>query len=381
MSRSNPEILGISKISREEAYRRVSLVTTHGIRGAAGIIGISRSSLQYSLKNIAKHYKMRPRIGVGYHPGHKPRYPVVGDAPTQAAQQPEEQKPLFKRPMELPAIIHGPKHVFLTDADGSFTFGAMGDTHLGSKYERLDVLEALYDAYEAAGITTVFHTGNWIDGEARFNVYDLHTRGMDAQCRYLAKVYPRRPGITTYAVAGDDHEGWYAQREGVDIGAYAEQKFREAGRTDWVNLGYMEAAVLLRNRNSGKDATISVVHPGGGSSYAVSYTIQKIIEGLDGGEKPSIGLYGHYHKMMFGNVRNVWAAQTGCTQDQTPFMRKKKIDAHVGGLIMRAVQHEPTGAIIRCSADYLRFYNRGFYNGRWSHSGDVTLPDRSLNGV
>lgn len=279
------------------------------------------------------------------------------------------------------AYLSGPVHSFTTEADNTFTFGACGDQHLGSKYSRLDVLESLYDAFAEAGCKTVFNTGNWIDGEARFNVHDLIVRGMDAQVRYLAKVYPQRPGITTYAVTGDDHEGWYAQREGVDIGRYAADAFRRAGRSDWVDLGYMEAPVGLVNKHSGKVSIISVVHPGGGSSYALSYAIQKIIESLDGGEKPSIGLYGHYHKLWSGNIRNVWCVQTGTTEDQTPFMRKKKLEAHVGGYICKATMDPRTGAIVRFSAECLRFFNKGYYAGRWSHSGPVNQSERVLTGL
>jgi hypothetical protein len=249
--------------------------------------------------------------------------------------------------------------------------------HNCSKYSRLDVIEALYDQFAAAGITRVYNAGNWIDGEASFNRHDLVVHGMDAQCRYLAEHYPRRDGITTYAVAGDDHEGWYAQREGVDIGRYAERVMRDAGRTDWVDLGYMEAPVLLQRRDSDKASVLAAVHPGGGSSYALSYSIQKIIESLDGGEKPAIGLYGHYHKLWAGNIRNVWCVQTGCTQDQTPFMRKKKLEAHVGGAIVEAYQCPETGAILRCRVELLRFFNKGFATDRWSHAGPVVHGHRA----
>jgi hypothetical protein len=279
------------------------------------------------------------------------------------------------------AYLEGPLHSFVTDADNTFTFGACGDQHMCSKYERLDVNEALYDAYAEAGVRTVFNTGNWIDGEARFNKHDLHTHGMAEQVRYLAKNYPRRAGIRTYAVAGDDHEGWYAQSTGVDIGRYAEQTFVDEGRSDWTNLGYMEAPVRIVNANSGKEAILSVVHPGGGSSYALSYAIQKIIESLDGGEKPAIGLYGHYHKMWQGNIRNVWCVQTGCGQDQTPFMRKKKLEAHVGGYLCKATMDPATGAIVRFRAEGMRYFNRGYYAGRWSHSGPVNKGERVSAGV
>ena len=120
-----------------------------------------------------------------------------------------------------PAFMAGELPVYRSRPDGTYLFGACGDNHLGSKYSRLDVLEQLYDWYAEEKVDRVFNTGNWIDGERRFNQHDLLVHGMDAQLRYLAKHYPRRKGITTYAVAGDDHEGWYAQDLGIDIGLRA----------------------------------------------------------------------------------------------------------------------------------------------------------------
>lgn len=276
-----------------------------------------------------------------------------------------------------PAFIGGPVFEYVSRPDNTFLFGATSDNHLGSKYERLDVLNALYDRFAEEGADRVFNAGNWIDGEARFNKFDLHVHGMDAQLAYLAAEYPQREGLITYAVAGDDHEGWYGQREGVDIGRYAENVMRQAKREDWVNLGYMEAHVKLVNANTGKSSMLAVVHPGGGSAYALSYSIQKIIESLDGGEKPAVGLYGHYHKLWAGNIRNVHCVQTGCTEDQTPFMRKKKLEAHVGGYLLGLKQDPETGAIPEMTATMLRYFNRGFYNHRWSHGSMPVLPGRS----
>lgn len=265
--------------------------------------------------------------------------------------------------------------------DNTYVFGAIGDSHLCSKYARLDVLNSLYDAFEKAGVDRVFHTGNYVDGETNFNRYDILVHGIDGQMRYLAENYPKKKGIKTYVVSGDDHEGWWAQREGINVGKYAENIMREAGRDDWVDCGYMEASFILRNANSGKTGSLLSMHPGGGSAYATSYTVQKIVESLEGGEKPDILLAGHYHKCETNLVRNVYTVQTGSQQDQTPFMRKKKIDSQIGGYIIEAEQDPATGAIIRCKCDLLRFFNRGYYedrNNRWSHSGDVVLPKRKL---
>lgn len=240
-----------------------------------------------------------------------------------------------------------------------FKFGALGDTHLYSKYERLDVLNCLYDIYAKEGIDTVYHTGNAVDGEFRFNQFDLRgPSGIGPQIEYFAKNYPKRDGITTQFITGDDHEGWWINREGVNIGKLMQDTAESMGRTDLKFIGHVETDIVLKAMNG--DAVMRVMHPGGGSAYATSYTAQKIVESFQGGEKPDILLIGHYHKLEYGYPREVHVVQTGCTQDQTPFMRKLKIQAHVGGTIVRFHQ-SPTGEINRFNVEFIPFYDRGFY--------------------
>jgi len=240
-----------------------------------------------------------------------------------------------------------------------FRFGFLTDTHNCSKYERLDALNAMYDLYKEEGIREVFHGGNLLDGECRFNKFDLLAHGVEAQCDYAAKNYPQRKGICTRFIAGDDHEGWWVQREGVNIGQVMQDRFEAAGRTDMKYIGYLEADIMLP-APKGK-TWIRLMHGGGGSAYALSYTAQKLVESFQGGEKPAVLLIGHYHKMDFCLPREVFCVQGGCFQDQTPFMRKNKIQAHVGGWICRLVQ-APDGHVSRFSAEFVRFYDRGFYD-------------------
>jgi len=292
------------------------------------------------------------------------------------------QPPLnLKAPGHQDAIEHAPAaswtkgHALeLTSfKDNTFLFGAAGDLHAGSKYCRWDVREALYEHFINEGAQCNFDTGNWIDGEAAFNRFDIEVHGVDRQCRHLAANHPR--GLPTYAVWGDDHEGWYVQREGINVGKYNERIMQEEGHA-WVDMGYMEAHVMLKNANSGKSVPMSVVHPGGGSAYAISYSIQKIVESLEGGEKPAVGLYGHYHKLMAALTRNVWWVQTGCQQDQTPFMRKKRLEAHVGGALIKLRQDPRDGTITSMTPELIRYFNKGYYaQRRWSKHDSVTgLP-------
>lgn len=247
-----------------------------------------------------------------------------------------------------------------------FRFAACGDMHLGSKYERLDALRAFYKILEKEGITTVYLTGNMIDGEARFNKYDIHTVGVDGQCKYFIDNYPQHKGITTYYITGDDHEGWYTQREGIDVGKYLERMAKDNGRGDLVYIGHMERDIHLK-ASHGK-TVIRLVHPGGGTAYAISYTMQKLIESYQGGEKPHIVLAGHYHKAEYIFLRNVHVIQTACFQDQTPFMRKKKIPAHVGGWIIEFTQSS-RGTILDFRTRYIPFLNKESYSkgGKWSY--------------
>jgi len=241
-------------------------------------------------------------------------------------------------------------------------FGVVSDAHLNSKYERLGVLNALYDLFEKEGIKNVFQAGNMIDGFARFNQFDVFNTGIDDQIKYWCEKYPQRKGITTHFITGDDHEGWYVQREHINIGQVMEDTARmHYGREDLHHLGYIEANVQIP---VGKRKTIiRIMHPGGGTAYAMSYQPQKIIESLQGGEKPDFLIIGHYHKSESGIIRNVPYIQAGCTEDQTPFMRKKHIKAHIGGWVVE-LQIAPEGYINRIKTEWIRFFNKKFYKTR-----------------
>jgi predicted phosphodiesterase len=243
-------------------------------------------------------------------------------------------------------------------------FGFVTDNHLGSKYERLDVLNRAYEHFQEVGIKTVFNAGNIIDGEARFNKFDIHTHGMQGQVDYFIRKYPRVEGITTHYITGDDHEGWYTQREGVNIGKFMQMQANEAGRNDLIYLGHMEHDVIIKKPHG--NCVIRVQHPGGGSSYAISYTSQKIVESFSSGEKPHVLLIGHYHKSAYNYIRGIHVVQGGCTMEQSPFMRKKRLDAHIGYWIIE-MKISDGGTVTNFRSEYVSFYDSGFYKKGWDY--------------
>ena len=243
-------------------------------------------------------------------------------------------------------------------------FGLTSDEHLGSKYHRDDVLNALFDIWESQGITDVYECGNMIDGEARFNKHDLLVHGMQNQVDFFVQNWPKRDGIKTHFITGDDHEGWYVQREGVNIGEFIQMCAEKAGRTDLEFLGHMEHDIIITAKQG--EARLRLVHAGGGSAYATSYSVQKIVESLTGGTKPSVMLVGHYHKAEYSYVRNVHVVQAGTSEDQTPFMRKLKLQAHVGGWTV-SFTVDDYGNVHEFTPQFHPFYDREYYEKNWEY--------------
>jgi predicted phosphodiesterase len=242
-------------------------------------------------------------------------------------------------------------------------YGVVADTHLCNRNERLDALNALYDIYQEEGIEIVLHAGNLIDGEFRYNRHELLAHGVEGQIVYAAYNYPERDGITTKFISAACHEGWWAKDIGLDIGRRMENGLREHGRTDFEWLGHIERDLSLHDDNP--QAILRIFHPGGGMAYATSYPLQKHVETWHGGEKPSICIFGHYHKHGLFYPREVWSLIPGCVCDQTSFMRIKKLGAEVGGCILE-IHMTAMGGVGRVKYEFFPFYNQDYYK-RWDY--------------
>ena len=100
--------------------------------------------------------------------------------------------------------------------------------------------------------------------------------------------------------------------------------------------------------------SLMLIHPGGGSAYALSYKPQKIVESLEGGTKPNMVAIGHFHKAeMMPSYRNICSIQSGTFQRQTPFMARGGLSAHVGGWIVDVTVGDGHNVI---RAEFVAFY-------------------------
>jgi predicted phosphodiesterase len=232
------------------------------------------------------------------------------------------------------------------NGDKIIRFGTVSDTHMNSKDQQLTHLNTLYDIFQKEGITDVYHAGDIDEGEnmRQGHKYECFNQGADAHERYIIEKYPYREGIKTYFITGN-HDHSMIKACGHDIGLVIAKE-----RKDMIYLGMSNAKINLT-----PNCVLEVNHPLDGASYALSYTLQKTIDSMSGGEKPSILLNGHHHKAMYIFYRNVHAFECGTLQGQTAWMRGKRLPAHVGGWIIE-VHVNDEGTITRCKGEFIPFY-------------------------
>lgn len=248
------------------------------------------------------------------------------------------------RPYEIPVR---------TDKN-TIKFGLIGDTHIGSLYQRLDALGHFYDRCYNEGVLDILHAGDVLAGWKvyRGQEFELHPSaiGFSRQRDMFASEVPQKDGMRTIFVTGN-HDASFKKQNNVIPG---EELARV--RADWKFVGEDTAAVTLVAKD-GQKFTVHLLHPGGGTAYAVSYHSQKIIESLSGGQKPDLIAIGHYHKSFYMPAyRNVACLEVGCFESQTPFMIQHSIAAHVGGWIITVALNDRKKLTNRIQAEWIGFF-------------------------
>ena len=125
--------------------------------------------------------------------------------------------------------------------------------------------------------------------------------------------------VKTYVIAGN-HDLWYKKQNSAEIVPDICKEVKNC-----VYLGEHEGDINLKGR-----VNLKMFHGQDGSSYALSYRLQKILESLPGGEKPHILVAGHAHKALYIYERMVHTLSAGAMQMQTQWMRTKRLASHTG---------------------------------------------------
>lgn len=248
-----------------------------------------------------------------------------------------EIKDGFMKLRKTKPIIEHTTYAQKWDNVSNIRFGIVSDTHINSKYTQLTYLNAMYDIFESTGVTTVYHCGDIDEGEQMRagHQYECYNQGADAHCDEIARVYPKREGITTYFITGN-HDASLIKRAGYSIGRGLANR-----RSDLVYLGADDVVVDLTPK-----CTMELFHPWDGSPYSVSYKPQKRIETVQEWERPSILVMGHYHKAEYIYYHGTHCLQAGSFEGKTPFANGKTLYTVIGGWICDIVVDNSDGSIL-----------------------------------
>jgi len=174
---------------------------------------------------------------------------------------------------------------------------------------------------------------------------DLKLWGQDEQVKSVIKNYPKREGIKTYIIGGN-HDLKLYQNAGAPDPLVSIAKNRE----DIKYLGQIEANVKLTN-----GAILRLTHPDGGGAYALSYLPQKYINAMEGGSKPDIIAFGHWHTSFYMNYRNIHALNAGCFERQNTLLLRKGIMPVIGGWLVD-VHISEQGNVNKFKPQFIKFF-------------------------
>lgn len=186
----------------------------------------------------------------------------------------------------------------------------ISDTHLGSQYDRLDILRYLYKQAEEKGVNYILHSGDLTEGRSNRpeQIYSLREASYTGQRDYVIEKYPRS-NIPTYLISGN-HDLWWVKQCGSDI-------VRDiCNHRD--DLHYLGSD--CEDLRIGK-LKIRLYHGKGGGAYAKSYKVQKYLDTIPLEERPHILQTGHTHQAFYMKQDKTHCFQTSCLQDLTPFER------------------------------------------------------------
>jgi predicted phosphodiesterase len=285
----------------------------------------------YGELETIEHFKLQPETLPRYKRAAKEQFNI------DISENPSHIKKIIERysEKELAAIaeggrvIPGQDPVPIVDFSGErIRFGVVGDTHFGSIYTKPEHFFQSIQEFKKEKCEFLVHVGDVTEGMSRRSghVYELSHIGYEAQRNHSIE-FLSQWAKPLYMISGN-HDFWYMQNSntGANIVSDIADNIKNAKY-----LGHDEGNISLKGK-----ATLRLWHGNDGSSYAISYRLQKIVESYTGGDKPSILVAGHVHKTANFMIRHIQCFGAGCIQMQTKWMRGKRLNADTGFWIIDA---------------------------------------------
>ncbi len=230
-----------------------------------------------------------------------------------------------------------------------FEFVVISCSHWASKKQQKSFTEYIYDEAEKRNIKDVYHCGDIVDGYYKNrpeHIFELIPGliGADEQAEYVINNWPRKEGITTHIILGN-HDETHIKNGGFNIG-----KAIAKSRSDFKYLGIGYAKIELT-----PNCRMDIFHPLDGSSYAISYSGQKYMDSISGGDKPNILFVGHHHKALYFPYRNIHYFEVPSLMAQSSWMKRKRIANESGAWFVKLTVDEQ-GTIVRIIPEHIKQY-------------------------
>lgn len=218
------------------------------------------------------------------------------------------------------------KRYQIGDGDGTYRFGLISDTHLGSTATHLADLHDFYDKMQARGVDIVLHAGDISDGWEvhRNQINEVHAEatGWNRLKEYVIENYPQREGVETLFISGNhDRKLW--RREGI--------RFSEMLDDARDNLHWLGDSMARLVFDPEHNFDLELIHPSGGQPYTLGYRAQTLYREQPTDIRPSMAAIGHLHGRMQAAAEGVESFYTGCWKDLTTYGKRKGHAAEIGG--------------------------------------------------
>ncbi|HOF44383.1 MAG TPA: metallophosphoesterase family protein [Candidatus Pacearchaeota archaeon] len=204
-------------------------------------------------------------------------------------------------------------------------FLVLGDTHIGSVFFDPVRLRSAFAEAKKENCNFFVHAGDITEGYMNRpdSIYECSEIGFSSQ---------RDKAIEILSEWGKDKKGYLINgnhdlsfNSKLGAGCNMAQDICEKLGSNFEYLGDGEGYLTLNG------ISIKLFHGAdAGSSYALSYRLQRIINNMSPEQKPNILIAGHDHKSFYMHYRNIHALASGCIQKQTGYMAQKGLIAMEG---------------------------------------------------
>lgn len=225
----------------------------------------------------------------------------------------------------------------------------VSDTHLCSNDQQLSMLKRSYEIGDEEKVDVFLHIGDVSDGAGsvgyRSHGKDVFIYGYTDQLDYMVKVYPKsKTGKKTLMIPGN-HDWWDYESFGGNI-----VKELCDRRPDLEYKDYPKANIDLNNFK------IQIFHPGGGSSQALSYGMQRHIlnQRRNKEEKVDAIFFGNWHKALYLLYAGVHAFLCPSMKGQDEFHQKLSLP-NARGMWIVEMWKDKDGRVTKIVPDYRDF--------------------------